>query len=338
MNHQSSVRVVRGFTLVELLVVIAIIGVLIALLLPAVQAAREAARRSQCVNNLKQLGLGLHNFHDSSKSLPPAWIDREFVTWAVLILPYIEQENLYSQWDITRRYYNQTNAARQASVPTFLCPSRRGAPAITRGNNLNREHNTAGAKRFHGAISDYVVPRGGNSNTYDNKPANGGSWNNIGSAAYPAMIRGDRTQTQPPSAMPINATTTAMLTTPQSRIFSWRSRTRFSSIRDGLSNTIAIGEKHIRQAQLYSGDADGSIFNAQVNNYFSKRPDVPLGRGANDQLGNHGGKFGSYHPGVVHFLLADGSVRPIPVSVSTLVLCALVDRQDGKAVQKLPEL
>jgi hypothetical protein len=302
-----------------------------------VQAAREAARRSQCTNNLKQLGLGLHNFHDSTKALPPAWVDREFVTWAVHILPYIEEENLYTQWDVTRRYYDQTNQARQASVPTFLCPSRRNAPAVTRGNNLNREHNTAGSKTFHGTISDYVLPRGGNSNTYDNNASNGGAWSNIGAAAYAAMIRGDRTQTDPPNAMPINATTTAMLVTPNSRILSWRSRTSFGSIRDGLSNTIVMGEKHIRQAQMYSAAADGSIFNAQVNNYFSKRPDLPLGRGPNDDLGNHGGKFGSYHPGVVHFLLADGSVRPIPLVISTPVLCALVDRQDGKAIQKLPE-
>lgn len=337
MKRRGSLELCHGFTLVELLVVIAIIGVLIALLLPAVQSAREAARRSQCVNNLKQIGLGLHEFHDSKNALPPAWVDREFVTWAVLLLPYIEQQNLYAQWDVTRRYYDQANEARQGNVPTFLCPSRRSAPAMTRGNNLNLEHNTAGSKTFHGTISDYVVPRGGNSNTYDNNPANGGTWNNIGNAAYAVMIRGDRTQAEPPSAMPINATTTALLTSPTSRILAWRSRTSFASIRDGLSNTIAVGEKHHRQAQMYTADADGSIFNAQVNNYFSKRPDVPLGRGPNDQLGNHGGKFGSYHPGVVHFLMSDGSVRAIPVVINTPVLCALVDRQDGKAIQQLPE-
>ena len=85
----------RGFTLVELLVVIAIIGVLVALLLPAVQSAREAARRSQCLNNLKQLGLALHNHHDSQQMLPPMWgLNGEYGTWAMPTLDYLEQQNL----------------------------------------------------------------------------------------------------------------------------------------------------------------------------------------------------------------------------------------------------
>jgi prepilin-type N-terminal cleavage/methylation domain-containing protein len=90
-----------GFTLVELLVVIAIIGVLVALLLPAVQAAREAARRSSCSNNLKQLSLGLHNFHDVHLSFPPGALDDDTnsLGWGVCILPYIEQQPLYQQID-----------------------------------------------------------------------------------------------------------------------------------------------------------------------------------------------------------------------------------------------
>src|SRR4051812_14940000 len=91
-------RGVRGFTLIELLVVIAIIAVLIALLLPAVQAAREAARRAQCVNNLKQIGLGLHNYHQALNTLPPgdltmAWADFGASTF---LLPYMEQQPLYN--------------------------------------------------------------------------------------------------------------------------------------------------------------------------------------------------------------------------------------------------
>jgi len=107
MGRPSSKR--RAFTLVELLVVIAIIGILIALLLPAVQAAREAARRSQCTNNLKQYGLGFHNYHDTMKALPMAATNSPRHTFQVALWPYMEQSALYSAYDQRQPFYVSPN-------------------------------------------------------------------------------------------------------------------------------------------------------------------------------------------------------------------------------------
>lgn len=122
----------RGFTLVELLVVIAIIGVLVALLLPAVQAAREAARRIQCQNNLKQIGLGLLGYHDVHEEFPLGCVewrafslpDNRQLAWSAYILPHIEQETLFDQLDLSKPFDDPTNAFAAAQVvPVYLCPS-----------------------------------------------------------------------------------------------------------------------------------------------------------------------------------------------------------------------
>ena len=127
MDVKSDIRSVdfrRGFTLVELLVVIAIIGILVALLLPAVQSAREAARRMQCSNNLKQLALAMHNYHTSFNTLPFAAEHWGYGGWVKMTLPYIEQQAIADRWDETKLYQSQPNLDLcRIAIQTHICPS-----------------------------------------------------------------------------------------------------------------------------------------------------------------------------------------------------------------------
>jgi prepilin-type N-terminal cleavage/methylation domain-containing protein/prepilin-type processing-associated H-X9-DG protein len=151
-------NVLRGFTLVELLVVIAIIGILVGLLLPAVQSAREAARRLQCTNNLKQVGLGVLNYESATKRMPAGGIQSNFVSGFASILPYLEQGNTYQQYDFDLYYTNPINVAvSKQKISVYLCPS----------TNIPREvpanaTSASGAPVEVGSASTYLLNEGTN--------------------------------------------------------------------------------------------------------------------------------------------------------------------------------
>ncbi len=143
MSSSQSRRV--GFTLIELLVVIAIIAVLIGLLLPAVQKVREAASRMSCSNNLKQLGLALHNYESTHKRFPPTRLTTtstppQTISWATLILSFIEQDNVASRYDRTVAWGSQAGAVRGATIKTFACPSTPEDPLRTPGGNATNDY------------------------------------------------------------------------------------------------------------------------------------------------------------------------------------------------------
>jgi prepilin-type N-terminal cleavage/methylation domain-containing protein len=306
----------RGFTLIELLVVIAIIAILIGLLLPAVQKVREAAARMSCSNNLKQIGLGTHNFHDATGFLPPDRIRDDWATWAVLLMPYIEQDNVFKNWNLQMRANatEQTAAAMQNNIKTYFCPGRRGVPGGFSNNG--------------GGMSDYATCSSTNN-------ANG--FLCIGTASG---VRPDGTTiTANFSASPAGT-----------RILTWKGQTSLNAIPDGTSNTLVIGEKFIRQASMTGRNEDRSVYNSAVQNAYQRnlgvhpnngnvwrlvdRIDAKLpadtGSGFNWPLCN--ASFGGPHPGQCLFVFGDGSVKGIRTSVDPVMLHRLGHRQDGQVI------
>jgi prepilin-type N-terminal cleavage/methylation domain-containing protein len=297
--HAKSRR--SGFTLIELLVVIAIIAILIALLVPAVQKVREAAARTQCANNLKQIGLGFHTYHDVFKSFPPGRIDQNGgADWCVFLLPYIEQAALFKEWDMKKLYYAQSPAMVQAQVPTFYCPGRRTAA----DNMLS----ISGDMGVPGALGDYGVCDGDDSSdhVYNEMSANG-------AIILSSYGDGPGVATQ------------------------WHSLTNMDSITDGTSNTFLVGEKHVILGKFgVGGDVngtefhgDGSIYNSDPENINASRvasPSCPLAISATTTFNR---QFGSWHKDICQFVMCDGSVHAIAVSIDVENYRRLGVRNDG---------
>ena len=250
-----------GFTLVELLVVIAIIGILVALLLPAVQAAREAARRSQCFNNLKQIDLAIHLYHDATKSLPPSRMPCWHGTWASAIWPYLEEGSIAQKWDPVMGYYEQPLENLTAQVPSYLCPTRRSPPQLSVEGDTR-----SGVPHRPGALGDYAVSIGdgidytGDSGENESSSAAGADPKKIYNGAFLSA-------TLHPGQICIGFDPKKRLPTPNG----YKCQTSFKRISDGLSKTVFVGEKHVPEHQ--SGEDtfgkkkfyDNSIYNADYH-------------------------------------------------------------------------
>lgn len=316
-RHMSNLRTATtrrrsGFTIIELLVSITIIGVLISLILPAVQKSREAARNTQCKNNLKQIGLAIQNFHEQRNELPPSRNYDHFTSWAFLILPHLESVNLFKNWDPKLKYYYQSDIARTTPIAPFYCPSRRQQPmnSITNDDILS-PFETSG--HVPGTVSDYASSAG------YGPP---GVWNWITSNG--AMIMGDAT-TDPPT-VPVG-----WYAPPNAKLLTWKSRTSFKNLTDGTSTTILVGEKHVRPARFGIAQEDGAVYNGDHPGNFSRcgGPGYPLAKSPYDTYRDN---FGSYHEGICNFVMADGSVRSMSIHISTDLLGRLTNRHDNEVV------
>jgi prepilin-type N-terminal cleavage/methylation domain-containing protein len=297
-----------GFTLVELLVVIAIIGILIGLLLPAVQVVRESARRTKCLNNLKQLGLAIHNFEIVKREFPPARGADEFLTWPVYLMPHLEMQNLYDRLDVRKKYKDQDSEAVRISMPSMLCPSRtRNDPNVS-----NRE-----TKGYHvGACGDYA----GNAGTSRYFPFD--VW-----AQFYDPVDGVFNSGYESENLVVN----------EQLIGGGRGRYGFQDIEDGTSHTVFLGEKYVSIYGLHEpeGWGDGSIYHGDEPETFMRIGGFGMGLASSEALDFSPGEipiFGSSHVGIVNFVHGDGSVKSYSNQLDQLTLSRLCSRIDGQTI------
>ncbi|MCU0879251.1 MAG: DUF1559 domain-containing protein [Pirellulaceae bacterium] len=293
----------RGaFTLVELLVVIAIIGVLVALLLPAVQAAREAARRASCSNNLKQLGIALHNYHDTHQSFPFGWSNRG-QGWSAMILPQIEQGNLYDtlQWAEANNWSIDNSPNERACgtlIKLYRCPS--------------------------AAIPEHV----------DNQGI---------ALRVPACYRGVASSTADSDDPGTSASGRHLELNSLEGLFFGDSKIRMADILDGTSNTAAIGESKWETFTQDGNQMDfWYIGSPQIDPWpsgteyseFVGSTGVPYNARSQAALSGYIKElsFSSFHPGGAMWVYADGSVKFLSYTMNAAVYQAIGSRDGGEAI------
>ena len=322
-----------GLTLVELLAVIAILALLMALLLPAVQSAREAARVTQCRNNLKQIGLATQLRANSERTYPPGRYYGNQPTWFALIMPYLERGTEYALWQLEREYYDPANkAAREVIIPMYFCPSRARSSLLSTADSRTSPPVWPSSP---GLLGDYAGCFG---DTIVGEPSPPPGQPDFSPKRSNGLIVTDYSLRHQPGP--------------------WRGYLTPDHVRDGLSNTLVAGEKHIRQNlpgadanSIYNGDNLYPFLRAAGRGWCDKdnnlstvaagqsegREDFqtnPLAASPTDALpGEDWRWFGSWHPGAVcGFVLADGSVRGISPGIDLDTLARLANRADGQAI------
>lgn len=289
----------KGFTLVELLVVIAIIGILIALLLPAVQAAREAARRSQCSNHLKQISLALLNYESTYKTLPPATISTNQLSWHVFILGFMEQGPLYEQFDFAKHTDSSPNIQLSLKrVNTYLCPSTANEDDTRNFVNLYNGEAPYSMHYFGIAGPDgtntYVTPSV--AYTCTGSGANYGAICTQGTMGYPTPVK-------------------------------------LAAITDGTSNTYLLGECSWTRLGRYRSWSRGLFAASSTDLAIMSARNILYSinsRLTNTQFNDI--PFGSQHPGGCQFALVDGSVRFVSETIDQAIYLATASRDGGEPI------
>jgi hypothetical protein len=277
------------------------------MLLPAVQNVREAARRTQCLNNVRQLGLATHNYEGAISRFPPARPADGFLTWPVLLMQYMEQQNLARRFDLKSPYAAQDPDVIAESVPVMLCPSRRSGAMISVDEKDGR---------LTGAVGDYA----GNAGTHLHHLS--GQW-----ALFTETVDGVFNS----GLARDNPVSNFKLTEPI------KGRYGFRDLTDGSSSTIFIGEKFVNSKRLgrSGGHGDGSIYNGDEPGTFMRLGGGYLGLAKSPNQSVTVGLtplFGSVHPGTVNFVFGDASVHAVSVDVDSETLFQLCSRNDGTVI------